>query len=110
MLVLPSSTHPASRTRAAGGESAAAGVMLSPAAVPSGVGTPLDAMLSLIVIGTPSIGLSGAPSRQRRSELVACANAPTASVTYIALIFGSQASMRSSTARVTSTGDNWRVR
>ncbi len=109
MVVLPSSTHPASRTRAEGGASAAAGV-ISPAAVPSGVGTPFVAILSLMVMGTPSSGLSGSPARQRRSELVACASAPTASMTYIAWIFGSHASMRVSAARVTSTGDTWRVR
>ena len=40
IVVLPSSTQPASRRRAAGGASAALGVM-SPAAVPTGVGMPL---------------------------------------------------------------------
>ncbi|MNV38890.1 hypothetical protein D3C71_1304530 [compost metagenome] len=53
MVVLPSSTAPASRMRAAGGASAAAGVS-SVAAVPKGTGVPRVAMFSLMVAGTPS--------------------------------------------------------
>ncbi len=53
MVVLEKITAPASRNRAAGGASAGAGVSLLVAA-PSGTGTPLVAMLSLIVTGTPS--------------------------------------------------------
>src|SRR5215204_1512486 len=67
IVVLPRRTQPASRSRAVGGASAALGVM-SPEAVPTGVGRPLTAMLSLIVIGTPSSALSGAPARQRASD------------------------------------------
>ena len=61
MVVLPSTTAPASRMRAAGGASALAGVR-SVAAVPSGTGTPRVAMFSLMVAGTPS---SVAAGRQR---------------------------------------------
>ena len=85
IVVLPNNTQPASRTRAAGGASEALGAM-SPAAVPKGVGMPLVAMLSLIVIGTPSIALSGLRRRQRSCEAAAIASAPAASMTYIALI------------------------
>src|SRR5579871_5658531 len=98
-------TQPASRTRADGGASAGLGVM-SPTAVPTGVAKPLTAMLSLIVIGTPSSGLRGAPARHRASDACACASAPSASTVYMALIFGSHAGMRASAACVTSTGES----
>ena len=60
IVVLPSKTQPASRTRATGGASCAHGPV-SPAAVPSGAGRPETAMLSLMVIGTPSSALNGMP-------------------------------------------------
>ncbi|MOA28599.1 hypothetical protein D3C78_1495520 [compost metagenome] len=82
MVVLPSSTAPASRMRAAGGASAAAGVR-SVAAVPSGTGTPRVAMFSLMVDGTPSSvwppADSGSPFIQRASEARAIASAPSGS-------------------------------
>ena len=53
MVVLEKMIAPASRSRAAGGASFSAGTSLTLAA-PSGTGTPLVAMLSLIVTGTPS--------------------------------------------------------
>src|SRR2546429_7926700 len=99
MVVLPSSTQPASRTRAEGGASGAAGAM-SPAAVPSGVGTPFVPMLSLMVIGTPSMGLSGSPARQRGSALVAFACATAASIWYLAVFFGILTTLGSSIVRV----------
>src|ERR1700730_10079863 len=74
IVVLPSRTQPASRSRAAGGASAALGVM-SPAAVPTGVGMPATAMLSLMVTGTPSSAESGVPERQRACDAAACARA-----------------------------------
>src|ERR1700675_4411313 len=86
IVVLPRRTQPASRSRAVGGASDALGVM-SPAAVPTGVGKPLTAMLSLMVTGTPSSAESGAPARQRASDAAACASAPSRSTMYIALIF-----------------------
>ncbi len=104
IVVLPRNTQPASRTRAAGGASTALGVRIA-AAVPTGVGTPLLAIFSFSVIGTPSSGLSCRPLRQRCSEALACASAPSASTRYIALIFGSQASIRMSAALVASTGE-----
>ena len=104
IVVLPRRTQPASRSRAVGGASAALGVM-SPEAVPTGVGKPLTAMLSLMVTGTPSSALSGVPVRQRLSDAAACASAPSPSTTYMALILLSHASMRPSAARVASTGE-----
>jgi hypothetical protein len=79
---------------------------MSPAAVPTGVGIPSTAMLSLIVMGTPSSALSGLRRRQRFSEAAAIASAPAAATMYMALMLSSQASMRDSAARVTSTGEN----
>src|SRR6266849_5901569 len=105
MLVLPMMTQPASRTRADGGASAAAGVM-SPAAVPTGVANPFTGILSLMVIGTPSSALDGVPARHRASDAAAWASAPASSTTYMALIFISHAAMRASAARATSTGES----
>src|SRR5215831_18622273 len=73
IVVLPNKTQPASRTRAVGGASEALGVM-SPAAVPKGAGMPFTAMLSLIVIGTPSSRLSGLRRRHRSCEAAAIAS------------------------------------
>src|SRR5690349_19399843 len=65
MVVLPRMTQPASRARAAGGASAGWGGASSLARVPIGEGSPLVAMFSLRVSGTPSSGESGRPARQR---------------------------------------------
>jgi len=78
--------------------------------VPTGTGTPLVAMLSLTVTGTPSTGPSGAPSAQRRADAAAAARAPAGSSAHSAFSFGSHASIRCSTASVTSTGDRLRSR
>src|SRR5262245_36503735 len=109
IVVLHNKTKAASHQGAGAGAAQALGAM-SPAAVPKGAGMPFTAMLSLIVIGTPSSGLSGLRRRHRSCEAAAIASAPAASMTYIALILFSQASMRESTARVTSTGESLRVR
>src|SRR5258708_36953669 len=77
IVVLPRITQPASRTRAAGGASAAAGTS-SVAAVPSGDGTPAVATFSLIVMGTPSSALRGSPAVQRAAEAAASPRAPSA--------------------------------
>src|SRR3954452_8371550 len=63
-------------------------------------------MFSLIVIGTPSSGESGAPARQRDSDARACSSAESARRRYIALIFGSHSAMRASEACATSTGES----
>ncbi len=70
MVVLASSTPPASRVRAAGGASATAGFSGS-AAQPSGTAVPSVAIFSLIVSGTPSMGPAGSPFDQRASEAFA---------------------------------------
>jgi hypothetical protein len=80
--------------------------VISPAAVPTGVGVPLTGMLSLMVIGTPSSGLSASPACHRASDDDAWASAPASSTKYIALIFLSPAAILSRTACVTLTGES----
>jgi hypothetical protein len=104
MVVLQTTTAPASRSRAAGGASAAAGSS-SAAAVPSGVGSPWVAMLSLTVAGTPSSGPQGAPRSQRASLARAWARAASGRSSQVAARCGSQRAMWSSSACVTSTGE-----
>ena len=109
MVVLPRITQPASRAREAGGASAVCGGASSLARVPIGAGSPRVAMFSLMVSGTPSSGESGLPARQRASAAPAAARAPSRSIRYIALMRGSQASMRAIAWRATSTGDSSRA-
>src|SRR6202161_702848 len=90
MVVLEKITAPASRNRAAGGASAAAGVN-GLVAAPSGTGTPLVAMLSLIVVGTPSSTPMHWPCCQRSVDALAVKRAPSGSKAYSALMWGSHA-------------------
>src|SRR5664279_904837 len=105
MVVLEKITAPASRNRAAGGASAAAGTSLVVAA-PSGTGTPLVAMFSLIVAGTPSSGPDGWPLCQRSVDAFAVARAPSGSNAYSALMCGSHTAICASTSSSTSDGEN----
>src|SRR3954467_1683837 len=105
MVVLEKITAPASRKRAAGGASTGEGTRLVVAA-PSGTGTPLVAMFSLMVAGTPSSGPAGSPFCQRAVDAVAVARAPSGSNAYSALICGSHAAMCASTSSSTSIGEN----
>src|SRR5450631_2274622 len=105
MVVLEKITAPASRSRAAGGASAAAGTSVVVAA-PSGTGTPRVAMLSLIVTGTPSSGPVGSPFCQRSVDAFAVARAPSGSKAYSALMCGSQSATCVSTSSSTSDGEN----
>src|SRR5919108_1871643 len=66
-------------------------------------------MFSLSVSGTPSSGERGSPARQRSSAARAAASACSALTRYIALMRGSHAAMRSSCARVTSSGETSRL-
>src|SRR6202049_3777673 len=105
MVVLEKITAPASRNLAAGGASTAAGTSLVLAA-PSGTGTPLVAMLSLIVTGTPSSGPVGSPLCQRSVDAFATARAPSGSNAYSALMCGSHTATCASTSSSTSDGEN----
>src|SRR5258708_23313752 len=105
MVVLEKITAPASRNRAAGGASAAAGTSFVVEA-PSGTGTPLVAIFSLMVVGTPSSGPIGALLCQRSVEALATARAPSGSKAYSAWICGSQAATCVSTSSSTSVGEN----
>src|SRR3982074_2144115 len=71
MVVLEKITAPASRNRAAGGASTAAGTSLTLAA-PSGTGTPLVAILALMVTGQPPrrpAGLGAGAAERHRPAL-----------------------------------------
>src|ERR1700686_2721400 len=105
MVVLEKITAPASRNRAAGGASTAAGTKLVVAA-PSGTGTPLVAILSLIVTGTPSSEPVGSPFCQRSVDAFATARAPSGSNAYSALMCGSHTATCASTSSSTSDGEN----
>src|ERR1700691_2100757 len=109
MVVLEKITAPASRNLAAGGASTAAGAS-SVVAAPSGTGTPLVAMLSLIVTGTPSSRPIGSPLCQRSVEAFAVARAPSGSNAYSALMCGSHTAICASTSSSTSDGENCRAR
>src|ERR1700722_11530425 len=105
MVVLEKITAPASRRRAAGGASAVAGTSLTEAA-PSGTGTPLVAMLSLMVTGTPSRAPIGAPFCQRSVAAFATGRAPSGSKAYNALMCGSHTATCANTSSSTSEGEN----
>src|ERR1700683_2999187 len=105
MVVLEKITAPASRSRAAGGASTAAGVN-GLVAAPSGTGTPLVAMLSLIVMGTPSSTPMHWPCCQRSVDAFAVKRAPSGSKAYSALICGSHVATCVSTSSSTSDGEN----
>ncbi len=78
IVVFENMIAPASRKRAGGGASCGIGVN-GIAAVPSGIGTPFDAMFSLTVTGTPSSGPTGAPLAQRSVEATASFRAASGS-------------------------------
>src|SRR5665213_3305206 len=105
MVVLEKITAPASRSRAAGGASAGAGTSLVVAA-PSGTGTPLVAMLSLMVTGTPSRVPTEVPFCHRSVEAFAAARAPSGSKAYRALMCGSHTATCATTSSSTSDGEN----
>src|SRR6202521_5074227 len=109
MVVLEKITAPASRRRAAGGASADDGTRAGVAA-PSGIGTPLVAMLSLIVTGTPSSRPTGSPLCQRSVDALAVARAPSGSNAYSALMCGSHTAICASKSSSTSDGENCRAR
>ncbi len=81
----------------------------SPAALPSGSGSPRVAMFSLTVQGTPSSADSGWPARQRRSLAPAAAStaasAASGSKPHNAFNAGSQRLAWSTSARSTSRGE-----
>src|SRR5882672_3629693 len=92
MVVFEKITAPASRKRAAGGASTADGTSVAVAA-PSGTGTPLVAILSLMVTGTPSSRPVGSSFCQRSVDAFATARAPSGSNAYSALMCGSHTAM-----------------
>src|SRR3977135_4322754 len=101
MVVLEKITAPASRKRAAGGASAAAGTNLV-VAVPRGTGTALVATFSLMVTGTPSSGPIGSSLCQRSVEAFAVSRAVSGSNAYSALRCGSHTAICASQPSTTS--------
>ena len=71
VVVLPTSTAPASRSRAVAGASTSHGWSGSTVWLPRRVGQPRVRIRSLIDVGTPSSGPIGSPRRQRASLAVA---------------------------------------
>src|SRR5947199_4608007 len=106
MVVFEKITAPASRNRAAGGASTGEGTSLVVAA-PSGTGTPLVAIFSLIVVGTPSSTPTGSPLCQRSVEVFAVARAPSGSNAYSALRCGSHRAIWASAYSRSSLGEHW---
>src|SRR5687767_4654000 len=80
VVVLPTSTAPASRRRATTGASSFQGPAGSVVFEPRRVGQPLVRMMSLMEVGTPSSGPMGAPFVQRASLARAASNADFASM------------------------------
>ena len=105
VVVLPMRTAPASRRRAVAGASTSHGWSGSTVWLPRRVGQPFVSTRSLMVVGTPSSGPTGSLRCQRISDAAAAAIASSGARWAKALIVGFTASMRSSTARVASTGD-----
>ncbi len=89
VVVLPSMTAPASRSRATDGQSTSQAWSGSTVSEPLSVGQPLVSTMSLMVSGTPSSGPAGAPLAQRSSDAFAAARAPSASTSWKALSTGS---------------------
>ena len=105
VVVLPSSTAPCSRRRATTGASSFHGPFGSTVFEPRRVGQPRVRSRSLIDAGTPSSWPMGAFLSQRCSDCFAFCIACFLSTRQNAFRIGLSRSTRSSTARVTSTGE-----
>ena len=114
VLVLPSSTAPASRKRALTGASTSQAWWGSTVRLPRSVGQPRVRMRSLMEAGTPSNAPMTAPvllcAAQRVSLARAAASASSAATWQKAPSCGFRRSMRDSTACVASTGEAWPLR
>ena len=104
VVVLPSSTASASRSRATTGASSFHGPLGSTVFEPLKVGQPLVSSRSLIETGTPSSAPRGSPFIQRASDSFAAASASGA-MKQNAFSTGLSLSMRCKAARVTSSGE-----
>ena len=105
VVVLPSSTAPASRRRATTGESSVAGAS-DVVSDPLRVGHPVTSDRSLIDAGTPSSGPSAVPLRHRASLARACSSARSSSTRTNAPSSPSSARIRSSAPTAASTGES----
>ena len=93
MVVLPTKSAPASRSRATAGASSGAGSR-ELTAEPRKQVMPAKLMLSLMETGTPSSAPQGSPLVQRASLALAAASSPSSSVAQNALMAGWKASRR----------------
>ena len=109
VVVLPSSTAPPRSSRSTTGALSSAGAS-SVTCEPRRVGQPLTEVVSLMVVGTPSSGDSGASCRQRRSDVRAAERALSSSIRTKALRNGWSCRARASIASTTSTGESARRR
>ena len=100
-LALPSTTIPASRSRATIGASSRGGGMSTNASDPAVVARPAVSMLSFTSTGTPCNGLRGRPRAASASSRVASSRA-SGLIVQTALISGSTASTRSRAAATSS--------
>jgi hypothetical protein len=78
-VVIPRNTAPPARSRFTDGASVEHGAS-NVVRLPYRIGGPFTHTMSLIVVGTPSIGESGAPARQRAVESLAIARAASSSM------------------------------
>jgi len=104
VVVLPTITAPCSRSLATAGASSAHAWSGFTVREPCSVGIPRVSRTSLIDTGTPSSRPLGCPASQRASDAFASCKA-SSETRLNALNTGFSASMRFSTAAVTSTGD-----
>ena len=104
VVVLPTSTAPASRSRRTGTASSA-GTWSAKISDPIVVRTPLVNTRSFTENGTPWSGPSGSPRITAASARRAVSRASSAVTVMNALTVGWSASMRASTASTTATGD-----
>ncbi len=105
VLVLPTTTHPASRRRATNSESAFAGAASANMRDPFVVTKPRASSMSLTPIGTPASGPTSSPAATRASMTAASAYAASPSTATNAPIAASVASIRSSAADTSSRAD-----
>ena len=108
VVVLPITMHPAARRRATSTESVLAIGASAISGEPKVVRKPAASSRSFTPIGMPASGPTSAPRAIRASSAAACANAPSPSHDWNALIVGCSASMREMQWVTTSRADSSR--
>ena len=106
VVVMPMNTAPAARSSFTDGASRVHG-WVEVVRLPYLTARSLIHTISLMVVGTPSIGDSGAPIRHRAVDSVAIASAASASISEKAFKRSCTCSARASVAWATSSGVNF---